>query len=241
MTTKREAPGDVLELRTRALEETNVHLVRAEGEDAPKFTGYAAVYNSRTAIGDPLRWGFYEQIAPGAFDRSIETGDPRFLVDHDSRMVVARASAGDLRLVSDDRGLSVDADLDIEVSYVRDLVRNLEKRRITGMSFGFRVDKDEWEEIDVEVTDDQGRTATATVELRTLVQIQVPEISAVTFPAYEDTTAGLRSMVSDVRAARGRPAEAPTARGGERAAAAAAEHRRRREAELAARYLLPRQ
>jgi len=238
---KRESSGSDLELRTRPLAETDTHLIRAEGDAAPRFSGYAAVYNSRTAIGDPLRWGFYEQIAPGAFDRSIEAGDPRFLVDHDSRMVVARASAGDLRLTSDGTGLAVDADLDTEVSYVRDLVRNLEKRRITGMSFGFRVDKDEWEEIEVEVTDDQGRTSSATVELRTLVQIQVPEVSAVTFPAYEDTTAGLREMVSDVRAARGRPAEAPTARGGDRAAARAAEHRRRREAELAARFRLPRQ
>ena len=47
-----------------------------------------------TAIGNPLTWGFYEEIAPGAFSRTISGGDARMLVDHDSRMVVARVAAG---------------------------------------------------------------------------------------------------------------------------------------------------
>lgn len=234
------ADAPVVETRLRALADTDAHLVRAAGDETGKrFTGHAAVFNSRTTIGDPMRWGFYEEIDPGAFAETLVNDDQRFLVDHDSRMVIARVSSEDLRLSTDGVGLAVDADLDEEVSYVRDLARNLEKRRITGMSFGFRVLADEWSEVEIEVTDDQGRTSTTTAELRRLTKLQLLEVSAVTFPAYEDTDAGLRSAVSEIRAARGRPAEAPTARGGDQAAARAAEQRRRREAELAARYRLP--
>jgi HK97 family phage prohead protease len=126
--------SSILEHRTRALEQTDARIIRAAADETRTFVGHAAVFDSRTSIGNPLGWGWYEEIAPGAFSKTIDESDARFLVDHDSRMLVARKSAGDLRLVEDSVGLSVDADLDEELSYVRDLARNLEKRRITGMS-----------------------------------------------------------------------------------------------------------
>ena len=165
--------------------------VRAAGEGtSPGFEGHAAVFNSRTAIGNPLTWGFYEEIAAGAFTKTISEGDARFLVDHDTRMVVSRVSAGSLRLAQDQLGLAVDADLDEDLSYVRDLVVNLRNKNITGMSFGFRVVKDDWEPVEIETVD--GDKAEA--ELRIIREVQLFEVSAVTFPAYEDTDAGLRSV-----------------------------------------------
>lgn len=164
--------------------------VRADGDSAPGFTGHAAVFNSRTAIGNPLTWGFYEEIAAGAFTKTIAEGDARFLIDHDTRMVVSRVSAGSLRLAQDRVGLAVDADLDTELSYVRDLVVNLRNKNVTGMSFGFRVIKDDWEPVEIETVD--GDKAEA--ELRIIREVQLFEVSAVTFPAYEDTDAGLRSV-----------------------------------------------
>ncbi|MGW6566448.1 HK97 family phage prohead protease [Streptomyces sp. NPDC054975] len=163
--------------------------VRADG-DARGFAGHAAVFNSRTAIGNPLSWGFYEEIAPGAFTKTISEGDARMLVDHDTRMVVSRVSAGSLRLAQDQVGLAVDADLDARLSYVGDLIVNLDNRNITGMSFGFRVVKDEWEPLPVETVDGN----TVETELRIIREVQLFEVSAVTFPAYEDTDAGLRSV-----------------------------------------------
>ncbi|MEU4348301.1 HK97 family phage prohead protease [Streptomyces sp. NPDC023838] len=163
--------------------------IRADG-GAPAFTGHAAVFNSRTAIGNPLSWGFYEEIAAGAFSKTLAEGDARMLVDHDTRMVVARVSAGSLRLSQDEMGLAVDADLYTELSYVNDLVVNLRNKNITGMSFGFRVVKDEWQPLPVETVD--GNTVEA--ELRIIREVQLYEVSAVTFPAYEDTDAGLRSV-----------------------------------------------
>ncbi|MFC7929166.1 HK97 family phage prohead protease [Streptomyces cinereoruber] len=164
--------------------------IRATEEGGPGFAGHAAVFNSRTAIGNPLSWGFYEEIAPGAFSKTLAEGDARMLVDHDTRMVVARVSAGSLRLSQDEVGLAVDADLYTELSYVNDLVVNLRNKNVTGMSFGFRVVKDEWEPLPVETVDGN----TVETELRIIREVQLYEVSAVTFPAYEDTDAGLRSV-----------------------------------------------
>ncbi|MET9957040.1 HK97 family phage prohead protease [Streptomyces sp. NPDC006339] len=163
--------------------------VRAEGEGVRGFAGHAAVFNSRTAIGNPLTWGFYEEIAPGAFTKTIAEGDARMLVDHDTRMVVSRVSAGSLRLSQDQIGLAVEADLDARLSYVGDLIVNLDNRNITGMSFGFRVIKDDWETVSVETSEGD-----MDAELRLIREVQLFEVSAVTFPAYEDTDAGLRSV-----------------------------------------------
>jgi HK97 family phage prohead protease len=209
MTTISERRTDVpvLERRLRPFGETDAHLVRADDDEPARFVGHAAVFNSRTAIGNPLRWGWYEEIADTAFDKTLQEADVRFLVDHDTRMLVARTSAGDLSLAKDDVGLAVDAELDTELSYVRDLVRNLDKRRITGMSFGFYIVRDEWTSETVETNDGQS----VEVEVRRITEVRLLEVSAVTFPAYEETDAGLRSMCEEVRSHRSQTS--PPARG----------------------------
>ncbi|MFF9898495.1 HK97 family phage prohead protease [Streptomyces longispororuber] len=165
--------------------------VRAVGDEQAVrgFGGHAAVFNQRTAIGNPLTWGFYEEIAPGAFTKTLSEGDARFLVDHDTRLVVSRVSAGSLRLAQDQTGLAVDADLDTRLTYVNDLVVNLDLRNITGMSFGFRTVKDDWETVAVQTSEGDMEA-----ELRVIREVQLFEVSAVTFPAYEGTDAALRSV-----------------------------------------------
>jgi HK97 family phage prohead protease len=177
------------ERRGYALGETDFQL-RAATDATPVFTGHAAVFDTRTAIGNPLTWGFYEEVAPGAFTKTLSEGDARFLIDHDTALLVARVSADDLRLSQDKVGLAVEADLDTELSYVKDLVRNLDKRRITGMSFGFQVLKDEWDVETVSTSDGQE----AEVEVRRILEVRLFEVSAVTFPAYEETDAALRAL-----------------------------------------------
>lgn len=163
--------------------------VRENSDGAPQFVGHAAVFDTRTAIGNPLTWGFYEEVARGAFTKTLGEGDARFLVDHDTSKPISRVSAGTLRLAEDRVGLAVDSDLNTAKSYVADLVENLRDSTVTGMSFGFRVIQDDWRTETVSTSDGQ----TAEVEVRTLVEVQLLEVSAVTFPAYEDTDAGLRS------------------------------------------------
>jgi len=157
-----------------------------------RFHGYAAVFNSRTAIGNPLRWGFYEEVAPGAFTKTLQEGDARMLIDHDSYYVVSRVSAGTLLLAEDDRGLPVDSALDPALSYVNDLKANVRNKNITGMSFGFYVVKDDWTTETVETSDQQS----VEVEVRRILEVRLIEVSAVTFPAYVDTEAELASVAS---------------------------------------------
>ncbi|WP_193433194.1 HK97 family phage prohead protease [Streptomyces luteocolor] len=177
------------ERRHLALETAHVTL-RADDQGGQRFAGYAAVFNSRTAIGNPLRWGFYEEIAEGAFAKTLSEGDARMLIDHDSYYVVSRVSAGTLGLAEDGRGLAVDSALDTRLSYVQDLAVNLENRNVTGMSFGFYVIKDEWntETIEVEGADP------VDVEVRVIREVRLIEVSAVTFPAYPETEAELKAV-----------------------------------------------
>lgn len=158
-----------------------VTLQRAKDNSAGSFTGHAAVYGQRTAIGDPKRYGFWEQIEKGAFDRALaEDQDVRFLVDHDPSRVLARTASGTLNLSSDKRGLLVQADI-ADTSVGRDLRVLLERGDVSQMSFGFVVTTDEW------ATQKDGS------ELRTIKDVDLFDVSAVTFPAYPQTDAAVRA------------------------------------------------
>src|SRR4051794_7145394 len=76
------------------------------------FSGHAAMFNKRTWIGSK-QWGFWEQISPGAFTKTLQEADVRFLVNHDPNLLMGRNVAGTLRLAEDDLGLAVDADMDL--------------------------------------------------------------------------------------------------------------------------------
>ncbi|WP_320784191.1 HK97 family phage prohead protease [Streptomyces sp. CRN 30] len=183
---RRHLPLSTAEVVIRAVDGDSA----ADGGE--RFIGYAAKFNSRTAIGNPLRWGFYEEIAPGAFTKTLQEGDARMLIDHDSYYVVSRVSAGTLQLAEDAHGLPVDSALDPALSYVNDLKANVRNKNITGMSFGFWVVKDDWTLEKVETSDGQ----TAEVEVRRILEVRLLEVSAVTFPQYEDTEAELASVAS---------------------------------------------
>ena len=144
-------------------------------EDSRTVAGYAAVFNSITDIGGMFR----EQIAPGAFKPSL-AADVRALFDHDSAHVLGRTKAGTLRLKEDERGLAVEIDLP-ETQVARDLTASMARGDIDGMSFGFRVTKQEWDD-------------TQDPPLRTIREVELHEVSVVTFPAYDDTEVALRSL-----------------------------------------------
>lgn len=180
------------ERRHLPLAAAGVSIRAATADEAEKFDGYAAIFNSRAAIGNPLTWGFYEEFAPGAFTKTLSESDQRMLIDHNSYYIVSRVSAGTLRLAQDKRGLQVDSDFDLGLSYVSDLKTNLRNGNITGMSFGFAAVKDDWSVIDIETKD--GNTVQA--ELRVVREAALFEVSAVSDPAYTDTEAGLRSIAT---------------------------------------------
>ena len=148
---------------------------RADGEKKT-LRGYAAVFNSDADIGGSV----VERIMPGAFANTLKDADVRALIDHDSGRVIGRSSAGTLRLVEDERGLAVEIDLP-DTSDGRDLATLVERGDIDGMSFGFRVTHDEWDE-------------TSNPPQRSIHEVQLREVSAVTWPAYADTELAMRSL-----------------------------------------------
>jgi hypothetical protein len=151
--------------------------------DGMSFTGYAAVFNSPSA---PLP--FTELIKEGAFQRSLKSrNEIKLFMNHNTDVVLGSTRAGTLRLSEDSRGLLAQADLP-DTSAGRDLSVLMKRGDVSSMSFGFSVPPkgDKWS--------DDGAT-------RELHQVRLHEVSIVTgFPAYEATTASVRSL--DILASR---------------------------------------
>lgn len=186
-TQAREVPTDALgrELRTVSFDSAVITRSTEDNADSIGFLGHAAVFNSITTIGGWFK--FREQIAPGAFAKTIKEADVRFLINHNPDLVLARNMADTLRLSEDKTGLLTDADM-ARTSYGEDLAISLERGDVTQMSFAFRVVKEEWDEGDEDSTDPP---------LRTLKELQLFDVSAVTYPAYTDTDAGLNAAALD--------------------------------------------
>lgn len=140
------------------------------------LVGYAAVFDKYSC---DLGY-FREKIARGAFAKAIAACDVRALVNHDPNMLIGRKSAGTLRMVEDEIGLKVEIDVP-DTTVGRDLVVHLRRRDMQGQSFSFTTSIDQW--------DWSGETA-----LRTLIEVdQLFDVGPVAFPAYEETSAAMRS------------------------------------------------
>lgn len=146
--------------------------VRAS-DDGTKLVGYAAVFDSPS---EPLPWT--EFVKRGAFTKTLNDGaDVRLLIDHEG-VPLARTTSGTLSLREDDRGLLVESDLDPMNPDAARLISALRRGDISQMSFAFRTIKDAWSE-------DRS--------MRELREVQLFDVSVVTFPAYEATVAELRA------------------------------------------------
>ena len=151
---------------------TNAEL-RADG-DGSTLVGYAAMFDSPSEdLG-----GFTERIAPGAFKRTLGMdADVRLLFDHEG-LPLARSKSGTLSLEEDDLGLKVEAALDPNSPVARSVISAVQRGDIDQMSFAFRTVSDSW---------------SADRSLRTLEEVQLFDVSVVTYPAYEATMAAIRS------------------------------------------------
>ncbi len=159
--------------------------VRAtEGENGEKIiTGRPIVYEAKTDLGY-----FDEVIARGALD-GADLRDVRFLVNHNTSMIpLARSRRNNgnstMKLSTDFDGMNMDfVKLDVENnSDARALYSAVQRGDITGMSFMFSIDAQEW--LDLE-SDHPTRRITKIGK--------VVEVSAVTFPAYDSTEISARS------------------------------------------------
>lgn len=144
--------------------------VRADEDSAkPELQGLAIVFNVPSVdLG-----GFTEIVRPVAADRMIsERTDLRGLWNHNSDQTIARVSAGTMRVEKRTRGVQVAY---VPPSWATGFVESVERRDISGQSFGFFVLDDQWHLEDG-------------APVREIFDMDVLETSPVSFPAYPQTT-----------------------------------------------------
>jgi HK97 family phage prohead protease len=150
--------------------------LRTDGK-TPTIVGHAAIFNR---LSEDLG-GFREVVLPGAFKRALRGDDDvRALVDHDPSKVIGRARAGTLKLKKDEDGLHVTIKPP-NTTVGQDIVESIGRGDVDSMSFGFRTITDHWETQDEE-------------EIRYLEEVELFDVSPVTYPAYVDTDVAVRSL-----------------------------------------------
>ena len=157
--------------------------IRTAGDEGAmmRLLGYAARFNSYSQdLG-----GFKERILPGAFTTCLaQRADVRFLQNHDPNFVMGRTRNNTLRLREDSEGLAFEVILP-DTQQARDLYKTVKRGDMDQCSFAFTVDEDgdSWSE----ELDERGNRFIA----RTLKQVRLFDVSAVTYPAYKNTSIGI--------------------------------------------------
>lgn len=152
--------------------------LRAVADGLGTLFGYASVYNRYSQnLG-----GFVEQVAPGAFSKSLGDNVPVVArYNHDDNYLLGTTEAETLRLLDDNTGLGYEVDLP-DTTSGRDVAALSKRGDLRYSSFAFRTLEDEWS-----ITE-QG------FPLRTLRSVQLVDVAPVNTPAYMDTSAGVRSL-----------------------------------------------
>jgi HK97 family phage prohead protease len=147
-----------------------------DSEDGWTVRGYAAVFDSPS---EPLPWTEY--VKRGAFTKTIKDGaDVRLLIDH-TGVPLARTKSGTLTLREDNKGLFMEARLDPNNPDAVKMRSALMRGDVTQMSFAFETVKDSWN---------------SDRSVRELKEVRLYDVSLVTYPAYEETSAEIRNTHS---------------------------------------------
>ena len=157
---------------------------RADEKHGNILEGIPIVYDSETDIG-----GMWKEIIDrGALDNA-DLKDVRFLVNHDVDSIPLARSRNNnenstMQMTVEYDGLHIRVDLDTEGNpRAKELYSAVKRQDVSGMSFMFSVKSDSWDDLD---SDYPTRHITALDK--------VFEVSAVTFPAYEQTSINARSV-----------------------------------------------
>ncbi len=154
-----------------------------ESEDAAigYITGVPIVFEQPTDIGGL----FEETIASGAISEDV-LRDVAFFYNHDlNTKPHARTRTGTLKFEITPLQVNMNTEVNLRRTDSNDLYIAVKDRIIDGMSFMFRVEKDEWTDLDTDYPK------------RRITKIgYVQEVSAVNYPAYEGTSINARSDLS---------------------------------------------
>lgn len=160
-----------------------------DDDGALHIEGYFAVFNSTYQIWDDMS----ESVAPGAFTETLG-GDVRALIDHETRLVLGRNTAGTLQLREDSHGLWGDILINPDDQDAMNLYARVQRGDVNQCSFGFDILEQE-----TDFRDD------GSVHW-TIKKVKLYEVSVCTFPAYSETSVQARK--DDFEALKQRRAEA---------------------------------
>lgn len=173
----------------RALAPNDIELRAASEGGMPKLYGYMMRFNEWTEIDSIFEGRFLERIAPGAAKKSLaENRSMRILFNHGRDPHVGEKPLAEPRLVEVGEGLRYDEPELFDTTYNRDLVPGLEGGQY-GSSFKFRSVR---EEIDEEP--ERSDYNPDGIPERTVTELKLYEGGPVTFPAYEGSVTGARSL-----------------------------------------------
>lgn len=167
-----------LELR---LFKTELRLSEPDKPDSRKFEGYAARFDSPS---QPI--GYYEPmietIARGAFKRTLADNEQDVIwnYEHNDGKILGRKSSGTVVITEDEKGLKVSGEIP-NTTYGNDIIESLKRNDLKYMSFAFVCRKDQ-------------RDNTVSPMKRTLLDVDLYDVSIVVNPAYLSTEANLRSI-----------------------------------------------
>lgn len=148
-----------------------------EEDGKKRIEGYFVVFDSCYEIFD----GATESVDRHAFD-GVLVDDIRALIDHETRLVLGRTSAGTLTLRVDDHGLWGSIEINEEDGDALNLYARVKRGDVSQCSFGFDILQ---ERTDVDAT-------TGAVHW-TIERVKLYEVSCVTFPAYKETAITARA------------------------------------------------
>jgi HK97 family phage prohead protease len=169
---------DKKEIRYLPVEQIEIRSGTGDGE-MMSVGGYVVKFNQRSG----LIWGeFYERVAQGAFAKSLRDNTIKALWNHNSDLVLVSTKNGTLQLEEDEIGLRFSLDLP-DTSWGRDAFASIQRGDVDGVSFGFCVRSDSWAYLPDE-----------DVYERTLLDVNLFEVSPTPFPAYPDSEVAQRSL-----------------------------------------------
>lgn len=158
-------------------------------EDGKRYLdGYFSVFNQPYEVYP----GWIEEIAPGAFSRSLREGrDVKVLWNHNSDIVLGSTGNRTAYLSEDERGLHGPTEINEQDQDAKNAYARVARGDVRGCSFGFdiRAMEESWDE------DGTYRTR--------LTDVDLYEVSPCTFPAYTQTSiqARAREELNQARAA----------------------------------------
>ena len=153
-------------------------------EDGFTLEGYAAVFDTPTRI-DSWEGTFDESISRGAFAKTIEVRKPVVQFDHGHDIATGSVPIAAIESIREDKhGLFVRARM-FDNPRVEPIRQAIAGGAIDGMSFRFRVLREEWDE-------------SGDIPARIIRELELFELGPVVFPAYESTSVGVRSLLAEL-------------------------------------------